>query len=188
MSEISTPAIRKARLVTGKTLSFRDVSADDAAFVINLRIDEKKSRHLSKVSPDVSTQRAWLERYRLDASQAYFIIEHKATPIGTVRLYDQQGESFCWGSWILIDACPSTAALESALMVYAYAQDFLKFESAHFDVRIANERVWRFHERFGAIRIGENGLDYFYRLSGELIRAARLRYARFLPDGVSVDP
>ena len=51
-------------------------------------------------------------------------------------------------------------------MVYAYAIDFLGFESAHFYVRKENTTVWKFHERFGAKRIGETHLDYFYHLSG----------------------
>ena len=85
-------------------------------------------------------------------------------PIGTIRLYDPQGDSFCWGSWILAQGSPASAAMESALMVYAYAVDYLGFTAAHFDVRRGNERVWRFHERFGAVRVRETALDYWYRL------------------------
>lgn len=51
--------------------------------------------------------------------------------------------------------------MESALTVYAYAVDHLGFTAAHFDVRRGNERVWKFHERFGAVRVDENEEDYF---------------------------
>lgn len=131
-------------------------------------------------------QQAWLERYAQAEDQAYFIIEYQHQPIGTVRLYDPQGESFCWGSWILKNGRPSHAAMESALMVYAYAVDHLGFQAAHFDVRKGNERVWQFHERFGARRNGETDLDYLYVLSLDAIEAARVRYAKFLPAGVTV--
>lgn len=148
--------LRKAARVVGKTLSFRDASLDDAAFILSLRTDTEKSRYLSAVSGELAEQQAWLERYALSDNQAYFIIGNQGAPIGTVRLYDPQGESICWGSWTLHSSRPSHAAMESALMVYAYAIDHLGFAAAHFDVRKGNERVWRFHERFGAKRVAEN--------------------------------
>lgn len=179
--------IRKALKVLGKTLTFRDATVADAAFILSLRTDTEKNQFLSTVSGDIADQKAWLERYALNNDQAYFIIEFQGESIGTVRLYDQQSESFCWGSWILISSRPSHAAMESALMVYAYAVDHLGFESAHFDVRRGNERVWAFHERFGALRVGETEDDYFYKFELDAIQAARSRYAKFLPAGVTVD-
>lgn len=176
----------KAARVNGETLTFRNAEVGDAEFILGLRIDERKSQFLSKVSPDLATQRNWLEAYGKSADQAYFIIEYQGAKIGTVRIYDPQGKSFCWGSWILHDSRPRQAAMESALMVYAYAIDHLGFTGAHFDVRKGNERVWQFHERFGAMRVGETDLDYLYRLDLDAIKDARERYAKFLPSGVSV--
>lgn len=181
------PAIEKARFIRGKTLVFRDASVSDAAFILALRTDEKKSRYLSKVSPDRKAQIAWLEDYRRSTNQAYFIIEFEGHDIGTVRLYDPQGESFCWGSWILADSRPKHAAVESALMVYAYATDHLGFTGAHFEVHKRNERVWQFHERMGATRVAETARDYFYRFEQDAIRAARRDCERFLPGGVRVE-
>jgi hypothetical protein len=107
--------------------------------------------------------------------------------LGTVRLYDPIDDSFCWGSWILKHGSPRVAAIESALMVYAYAMDHLGFCNAHFDVRKDNTSVWRFHERFGAERVKETQLDYFYVLRTEKARAARERYSKFLPDSLIVE-
>ena len=126
----------------GKTLSFRNATVHDAAFILALRTDAEKSRYLSPVSGELAAQQAWLESYAQQDEQAYFVIEHHNQPIGTVRLYDAQGHSFCWGSWVLTGKRPSHAAMESALMVYAYAVDHLGFTAAHFDVRKGNERVW----------------------------------------------
>lgn len=178
--------LRKAARVMGKTLTFRDVTVEDAAFILSLRTDSEKARYLSAVSGDIADQRAWLKRYAQTDDQAYFIIQFQDEPIGTVRLYDPRGDSFCWGSWILSKTRPSQAAMESALMVYAYAIDHLGFSAAHFDVRKGNERVWQFHERFGAQRISETDLDYFYLLDGEAIASARRRYQRFLDGTVRV--
>jgi RimJ/RimL family protein N-acetyltransferase len=168
-------------------LSFRDAQVADAGFILTLRTDSEKSRYLSAVSGDISAQEAWLVNYAEQDDQAYFIIEYENHPIGTVRLYDPQGESFCWGSWILANTRPSHAAMESALMVYSYAVDHLGFKAAHFDVRKGNERVWQFHERLGAQRVAETELDYLYTLDLDAIKAARTKYQRFLSRNVEVD-
>lgn len=185
----STPhsRIRKATRVMGASLTFRNASIEDAKFILSLRTDVQKSRFLSPVSSELAEQEAWLKHYAGANDQAYFIIEDQTEPIGTVRLYDPQGDSFCWGSWILKSNQPNHAALESALMVYAYAVDHLGFAAAHFDVRRGNERVWKFHERFGAVRTAESELDYFYRLDFRAIEASRHRYRRFLDGSVKVE-
>lgn len=186
MSSLLLPKIRKAERVIGKTLVFRDAAVADAEFILSLRTDAEKSRYLSAVSGELADQRTWLEQYAVAEDQAYFIVEYQNEAIGTVRLYDPQGGSFCWGSWILKSNPPSHASMESVLMVYAYAIDHLGFLAAHFDVRKGNERVWKFHERFGAQRTKETALDYFYTLSGEAISASRKRYERFLEGSVEV--
>lgn len=184
---MSGPVIRKAAKVVGDTLVFRDATVSDAEFILSLRTDSEKSRFLSATSNDLDAQRNWLARYADETGQAYFIIEYNGQPIGTVRLYDAKGNSFCWGSWILVDSRPRQAAMESALMVYSYAVDHLGFGACHFDVRKENERVIKFHERFGAERISESDQDYFFSLSGEAIRHAREQYSEFLGSPVSVE-
>lgn len=181
------PKLRKANSVTGKSLRFRDALISDAEFILSLRLDENKSRFLSKVSSDLSAQQSWLKRYADSHDQAYFIIEYQCEAIGTVRLYDERLGSFCWGSWILAEGRPSHAAMESALMIYAYATDHLGFTAAHFDVRKGNERVWQFHERFGARRTAETEQDYLYQIDLPAIQSARQRYAKFLPESVQVE-
>lgn len=186
LTAATSPSIRKAKKITGRTLVFRDASVDDAEFILSLRTDAKKSQHLSATKPDLDAQRAWLERYSISTDQAYFIIEFQGMPIGTVRIYDPKGESFCWGSWILSNEAPKNAAIESALVVYSYAVDVLGFCRAHFDVRQGNASVWRFHESFGAIRVGESDLDYFYEIDDAAIQKSLERYRRFLPSPVVV--
>jgi len=185
---IGQPKIRKADLLRGRTLQFRDACEDDAAFINALRTDEEKSRHLSAVSGLLDDQRAWLRQYRQAVDQAYFVIEdlHGAA-LGTVRLYDARLDCFCWGSWILVAGAPPSAAIESALMVYAYALDVLGFSGAHFQVQRANERVWGFHERFGAQRVAEVDDEYRYTISSAAIGSARRRYQRYLPGSVTMD-
>lgn len=181
------PQIQKAAFVHGDTLTFRDASVDDAEFILSLRTDAGKSKYLSTTSGDVDAQRQWLEKYASAAGQAYFIIEYEGQSIGTVRLYDQRGDSFSWGSWILMDGRPRHAAMESALMVYSFAIDFLGFDACHFEVMKGNERVIQFHERFGVERVGENEDTYFFELGKDAIRSSLSRYGQFLSKRVAVD-
>lgn len=183
---ISKGDLRKAAFVYGKTLQFRNASISDAPFILSLRTDEFKSRYLSLVTGAIEDQQAWLQLYSEMDNQAYFIIEYGGESIGTVRLYDPKRDSFCWGSWILSASCPRHAAIESALMVYSYALDHLGFDKAHFDVRKGNQGVWQFHERFGAHRVGESEMDFYYEIDRSSIEISRNRYRRYLQEGVKV--
>jgi len=184
---MSSIGIRKVARILGKTLQLRNVAIADAAFILSLRINPQKSKYLSSVSGDLDGQIAWLEKYQERRTEAYFIIENlSGTPLGTVRMYDAQGDSFCWGSWIILEHAPSNAAIESALLIYKYALDSLGFRCAHFQIHKANERVWRFHERFGAERIDENDVQYEYRLSNSAIKSSINRYRKYLPDGIII--
>jgi hypothetical protein len=157
--------------VTGKTISFRSATVEDSEYILSLRLDPEKNAHLSQAPPDLEAQRQYMLQPR---DGFYFIIECDGRPVGTVRLYDARETSFSWGSWILRDH-PKSAALESALMVYRLGIA-CGFTAAHFEVRRANESVWRFHERMGAVRTAETERDIFYTLSKEAMLAAFERY------------
>jgi RimJ/RimL family protein N-acetyltransferase len=181
------PKIKKAKKIFGNRLVFRDAAPSDADFILALRTDDQKSRYLSSTANDLEKQKQWLNDYAKFEDQAYFIIESLSDELlGTVRLYDPRENSFCWGSWILIQGAPKSAAIESALMVYSYALDHLGFSGAHFDVRKGNEHVWRFHERFGAQRVAESVVDYFYEINAEKIRGALSKYKKYLPERVKI--
>jgi RimJ/RimL family protein N-acetyltransferase len=184
---MSLAQIRKAECIRGKSVVLRNAVVSDAAFILSLRTDPQKSRYLSKVSDQLDAQVAWLIGYEGTDTEAYFVIENVyGIPLGTVRIYDALGDSFCWGSWILLENAPASTAIESALVVYAYALESLGFQHAHFQVQKANERVWKFHERFGAKRTSENEVQYEYVLPNAAIKSSVDRYRRYLPDGIAV--
>lgn len=186
MTTSAAPRFTRPHAVTGKQLVFRDAGVADAEFILGLRTDEQKARFLSATDADLAKQRAWMEAYANDDSQIYFVIVNLAgAPVGTVRLYDQRGDSFCWGSWIKSDAAPSNFGIESALMVYRYALH-LGFRRAHFDVRRENTSVCQFHQRLGAVQVGESAQDFYYEMSHAAILGALDKYRKYLPDGVAI--
>jgi hypothetical protein len=166
----------------GKSIILREIKLDDAEFVISLRTDQELGRHLSTTSVDIEHQESYIKNYLRSPSDYYFIItDHFQERLGTVRIYDIRGSSFCWGSWILRKNAPSTAAIESALLIYDFSFFALHFDGAHFDVRKANSRVVNFHRRFGASVVNEDDINYYFEYKREDYLQIRPKYARFLP-------
>ncbi|RZS88894.1 RimJ/RimL family protein N-acetyltransferase [Phyllobacterium myrsinacearum] len=176
--------IKKASYIHGTDIRFRNVEVSDAAFILSLRLDETRNKFISSVSPSLADQESYLEKYSKSEGEAYFIIEaDHIGPIGTIRLYDQRGSSFCWGSWIVAPGAPARTGSKSAVLLYIYAFDTLGFSSSHFDVRQGNESVWRFHERFGAELTHEDELDRFYTLPRSAWERTKPRYEQYIPSG-----
>ncbi|MFM0212257.1 GNAT family N-acetyltransferase [Paraburkholderia sediminicola] len=177
--------IRPSTPVVGKSICLRYAEPSDAEFILSLRSDEQLNRFISKTTADIDNQVAWLAGYKereRAGSEHYFIIELRdGTPVGTVRIYDYRGDSFCWGSWLIRSDAPSHVAIESALNVYEFAFYSLGFKQSHFDVRRANERVVAFHQRFGAQITHSDDLDHFFIYGRDAYERVRTKYRKFLP-------
>ncbi len=165
----------KGMIVNGPRLWLREAIAGDAIFILGLRLDPSKNQFLSAVESDIDAQAQWIRSASNDPAQLYFIIEVDKQPVGTVRLYDQRCESFCWGSWILDQRSPKSSAVESTLMVYSLGLS-LGFNAAHFDVRKGNTKVWRYHERLGAKRVSEDEANFYYVMHEDEIRSVLTHY------------
>lgn len=178
-----SPTIRKAKCVRGRRIVLRNAKVEDSAYILGLRTDDKLAQHLSRVDASLDQQEAYMRRYENGDGQAYFVIcDLDGKSWGTVRIYDQIDDSFCWGSWIVQTGAPAAAAIETVLLVYFYAFDVLQFSNSHFDVRQDNESVWRFHERFGARLVRQTDLDRYYTLTKQQWSNSRLLYARYLTE------
>jgi RimJ/RimL family protein N-acetyltransferase len=186
---INSKKIIKAYKIFGKNIVFRNADVSDAEFILSLRLDAKKSLFISMTSLKIESQIAWLKNYSEADDQAYFIIETiDGTALGTVRIYNAVDDKFCWGSWILSDKAQKSAAIESALIVYSFAIDYLGFKSAHcLNVRKGNHSVRRFHEQCGAELVDENEYDYIYAIKFEQIMAIRDKAKMYLPRNIIVE-
>lgn len=160
-----------------KTIQIRFVEEFDAEFILGLRLDKKYNQFLSDVNPDIQAQKDWIKKYKndeIEKKQFYFIIERNdGIPCGTVRIYDIQGESFCWGSWILNGEKTRYAALESAFLIYQFGFDVLGLNRSHFDVRKGNDKVISFHKKMGAVKISEDDLNEYFHISKEAVLQAK---------------
>ena len=181
--------IQKAALVRGRNLLLRNVTIEDADFVLGLRLDPRKSAHLSATSGDLQDQISWLRNYATSNDQAYFIVcDQDGKRLGCLRIYDPEGSSYCWGSWLMVDGLAPQVPLEAVLLVYAYCKQ-LGFKSARINVRKGNTYVWRFHENiFGARRTVETEDEYFYEVDEAQIDASLRKFAQWVPQPLAVLP
>lgn len=155
--------------IAGKSLRLRPVMPEDAAFIHGLRTDPVYNTHLSPVTGTVADQRAWIIAYKTREAvgeEIYYVIERlDGVPCGVVRLYDIVADSFTWGSWILNEAKPPKAALESALLSFSVGFVSLGLSRADIDVRKANEKAINFYRRFGMIETGKDADNHYFELS-----------------------
>ncbi|WP_408913959.1 GNAT family N-acetyltransferase; N-acetyltransferase [Brucella pseudogrignonensis] len=173
--------IKKAAYVEGMGLRLRNAVVSDANFIFSLRTNSDLNKYIFAVSDDVQQQVDYLEHYKKKDNEAYFVIEDlNGLSLGTVRIYDQQGDSFCWGSWIVAPNAPLRTAIKSALLVYIYAFEYLGFSSTHFDVRQENLGVWRFHESWGATLTSQDEIDRNYTLSRTAWDETRKRFSTLI--------
>jgi RimJ/RimL family protein N-acetyltransferase len=165
----------------------RNADVGDAAFIVQLRTDPAKSRYISATSPEVAEQIAWLEQYAQNPREAYFVAEDQAGErAGTVRIYDAEGDRFCFGSWVMRPGAAISHAVEALLIIYHYALEELGFNRSYFAVRKANRSVWNFMQKFGAVRTHETDLDYWYETGRAPVLASFERMASLLPNGIRV--
>jgi len=168
----------------GKNINMRTVDVNDAEFIYNMRSDTKRTKYLSPITGTIETQKTWIKAYKekeLNKEEFYFIIESKQKEsYGLIRLYDIKGDSFSWGSWLIKESAPTSTAIESALLLYQFAFDTLKFTKSHFDVRKENHRVLSFHKRFGATISTEDEHNFYFSFTKESYSKIKQKYKRYL--------
>lgn len=154
--------------LNGKYVNLREVTVDDADFILSLRCNENKSRFLHKTEYNLENQVAYIKNYFEIPDEWYFIIENKkGERIGTYRIYDIQGDSFCIGSWLMIDGVSPAESFESDWILRMYGFDVLGFKRIHFDVRKGNKKVIAYHKMVGARITGETELDWLWEITRE---------------------
>ncbi len=169
------------KFITGKNINLRDIELEDAEFILQLRLNESKSKHISKIENDLEKQIQFIKNYKINNKDFYFIIENKNQErLGTVRIYNIINSEFCWGSWITIPNAPKFCAIESALLIYKFAFFEKGFELTKFDVRKDNYSVNDFHQRMGSKIYDEDELNFYYIYTKEDFEKILPKYQRFI--------
>lgn len=150
----------------GKYVNLREAEIEDAAFILALRTDPKKSRFIHQTDQDLNKQIEYMKRYKTLDDEWYFIIENKkGEPLGTSRIYDVKGKQYTGGSWLMKTGSLPEESLEGNLLAREMAFEKIGFEKDCFDVRKGNKKVVRFHQLTGAKIVAENDIDYFFEIT-----------------------
>jgi RimJ/RimL family protein N-acetyltransferase len=153
--------------LAGYAYGLRPVELDDAEFIVALRTrDPQRVRYLHPIPPDTEQQRRWLRSYFERENDYYFVVENRDSRDrhGLVGIYNidpvvQTGE---WGRWILRPG--SFAAVESALLVYRLAFEYLQLRSIYCITVADNLPVVSFHDSCGLERVAS--LPRHFELAG----------------------
>lgn len=165
-------------LLRGRSVLLREATVTDASFIVGLRNHPVLSKFIHSTRPSVMEQEKWLSDYALRLDDYYFICEDAhGKPWGTVRVPTVHGHEFGVGSWVFIPDAPPGAAVQAMLLAFRFGFDRLGCDLAVFDVRRANEHVWRFHESCGARRTGEDAENFYYSLDEAAFRRAWSRHS-----------
>ncbi len=149
----------------GKYVNLREITLNDAAFVVALRCSPK-AKYLNPTKNDVSLQQRYIANYFHKKDEWYFIVEDKVgKALGTIRIYNVCGTRFEAGSWLMSNEANIAQSLEGEYLLKNYAYHILGFHVNHFEVRKANKKVIQFHKAYGARIVRECEMDYFFELT-----------------------
>lgn len=146
--------MRHSFRLEGFAYALRPIRETDAAFVVGLRRDPDLGVYLHRTSGRIEDQAAWLDAYFDRPGDYHFIVESLAggEPVGTVGLYDSDGEVAEWGRWLIRKDVP--AAVESALLIYRAAFEAIGLARTYCRTVAENAKVVSFHDSSGAERVG----------------------------------
>lgn len=152
--------------LSGKYINLREINMNDATFVLSLRCDPEKSKYLNKTDYALKKQEDYIRRYETLDKEWYFIIENKTgKKLGTYRVYDLRQESFCIGSWLMINGCTIEEVIEGDYMLRMFGFEQTKLDKIHFDVRKDNKKVINYHKLVGGRIVSEDDKNYFFTCS-----------------------
>ena len=167
-----------------KHIGLRLARPSDAPFILALRLNETRNKFLSPVADDVAAQARWLEGYvereAAGLERYYIILDKDDRDIGTIRLHDYRGDSFCQGSWVVVPDAPNYHAIETIVSIDEIGFGQLGFKRTHFEVMHVNDRVVAFHTFFGARKTTSNDEFQQFEMTLQEYLAVRKRYVRFL--------
>lgn len=125
----------------------RPIRLSDAQFVIDLRLeDQDRNQYIHAISPEISLQEEWLQRYFDREGDYYFVVENKLTaePEGLVGIYDIEDGKAEWGRWVIKRG--SLATTESLDLLFKVAFQVLNLSELYCRTICDNARVVALHD------------------------------------------
>ncbi len=167
-----------------ENIILRLIDVSDAAFIIELRTDQKLGQNISWTSPNIEDQLTWINQYKKREAlkeEFYFIYEDlNLKPWGTIRLYDFKEKSFTIGSWICLPENREQLAIKAWLLSVEFGFEKLGFSTCLFDVRKKNTSVLYFAYLFHPVIINKDELNFYFSLDKDTFYKYRDKVVKLL--------
>lgn len=156
-------------------LKVRFVNEEDAAFILSLRTNPKLSQYIHYTENNEEKQRAYIRNYKEReklGQDYYFIFFLNDEPVGVARIYNIEGKSFTFGSWLFKEKLPYWVPIAGAIISREYAFEKLVLEK---ELEVdgtyeENKGVILFSKMLGMIFDGYNMDVKGRRLTGYLLK------------------
>lgn len=135
--------------IAGACFRLRPIGDADAGFVVELRSNRERAQHLNRGAQTVEQQLEWFRWYYSREGDYYFVVERLSDgrSEGLIAVYDVQRGCGEWGRWILRP--DSSAAVESAWLIYRAGFELLELQSMYCRTVAFNRQVVSFHDSCG---------------------------------------
>ena len=139
--------------IEGYSYCLCPVTTEDASFIVEVRLeDTKRNRFIHTISPDISLQVKWIEKYYETPDDYYFLVKNKSTGCkeGLISIYNINHEKGEWGRWVIKK--DSLASIESFYLMCRIAFEQLGIDEVYSRTIPENQNVVKFHDSVKAIR------------------------------------
>ncbi len=144
----------KTEVVLGKNINLRLASENDAAFILELRLNPLLNKYIGQTDPSLEKQKEWIENSLKKITDFHFIIENKeGKQYGTVAIYniDYENGTAEWGRWVIKPGSFVFFPVESAVLVLNFAFTKLGLKKLTGGANNKNIQVVNFHKMYGAV-------------------------------------
>ena len=139
--------------IEGYSYSLCPVTTEDASFIVKARLeDAERNKYINVISPDISLQIEWIEKYYVTPGDYYFVVKNKLTHCneGLVAIYNLSGKKAEWGRWVIKK--DSIASIESFYLICCIAFEQLGLDEIYSRTILDNQLVVAFHDSVNAKR------------------------------------
>jgi hypothetical protein len=136
-------------------LKIRFVEESDAEEILQLRTNEKLTKHIHYTDSDLNKQIDYIRNYkkREEVGVEYYLafLSLEDYILGFYRLYkiDKINKSFTIGSWIFNPIITNLTPIYADILSKDFGFNDLGMKTCFFDVRRNNKKVFKYHQLFG---------------------------------------
>ena len=163
------------------SLKFRLVTENDAAFILDLRTNPLKSKHISPTDNDVDKQKVWIREYKKReeaGDEFYFVItDEDSIDFATYRIYNKTESTIEVGSFISIPSYKKPLnVVKVDIIMKTFVFEALGFNYLCFEVRKENKAVILYQRKFNPEVVMEDDDNYYFKLKKKDFELNKLQF------------